>query len=283
MVKCHLTDRDRDWSVVPFCSPPPAHALCAHLFLRRDVAASNLQSCEAIPSYGIKFRLRMTLPQAHFRNKKKPCVRRGRRRNECPVPFAAAVDRPCHERGRAASRSKPTTRSTASAPLLSVRGLGIRFKTSQGAIAGDARHRLRRCARRARRHRRRERLRQDHHRACRSCACCRAISRTSTARSISTASTLRTMQHKQAARGARPPHRDDLSGADECARSGVHRRPPDLRSAAHSHQARCEGGARKNHRNAAQRRHRLARASRRRLSAPALRRHAPACDDRRSA
>src|SRR4051812_11441500 len=98
--------RDRDWSVVPFCLPPPAHRSCALLLVRpcscglTSQRCSDPYPCETIPSYGIKFRLRMTLPQAHFRNKKKPCVRRGRRRNECPVPFAAAEGRPCHEGGK---------------------------------------------------------------------------------------------------------------------------------------------------------------------------------------
>src|SRR6185369_8013514 len=91
-----------DWSAVPFCSPPPcalavvARCSCGLTSQRRG----DLQPCAPIPSYGIKFRLRMTLPQAHFHNKKKPCVRRGRRRNECPVPFAAADGRPCHEGGK---------------------------------------------------------------------------------------------------------------------------------------------------------------------------------------
>ncbi len=78
----------------------------------------------------------------------------------------------------------------------------------------------------------------------------------------------------------RPAHRHDLSGADERARSGVHRRAPDRRDAAGSHRCRQGGGAGADHRHAAPRRHRLARAAHRRLSASALRRHAPARHDR---
>ena len=82
------------------------------------------------------------------------------------------------------------------------------------------------------------------------------------------------------ARDPRPPHCHDLSGADERARSGLHRRPPDRRDAARPHRRRQGGGEGADPRHAAPRRHRLAGAAHRRLSAPALRRHAPARDDR---
>ena len=78
----------------------------------------------------------------------------------------------------------------------------------------------------------------------------------------------------------RPPDRDDLSGADERARSGVHRRAPDRRDAARPHRRRQGRGAGADHRHAAPRRHRVARAAHRRVSASALRRHAPARHDR---
>ena len=74
------------------------------------------------------------------------------------------------------------------------------------------------------------------------------------------------------ARHTRPPHRDDLSGADERARSGVHGRPPDRRDAAGSYRRQQGGGAGADHRDAAPRRHRLARAARStniRISSPA--------------
>ena len=90
------------------------------------------------------------------------------------------------------------------------------------------------------------------------------------------------LQHARDARDPRQAHRHDLPGADERARSGVHGRPPDRRDAAHPHRAISKDEARaKTHRHAAARRHRLARAAHRRLSASAVRRHAPAGDDRR--
>ena len=91
---------------------------------------------------------------------------------------------------------------------------------------------------------------------------------------------LATMQRPRHARDPRTPHCHDLSGADERARSGVHRRPPDLRDAARPHRRRQGGGEGAHPRHAAPRRHRLAGAAHRRLSASALRRHAPARDDR---
>ena len=151
-----------------------------------------------------------------------------------------------------------------------------------GRLAGDAQDRLRRGARRACRHRRRERLRQDHHRpvdpapvAEQSCRP-RRLDHVRRDRPC-------LLQHARDARDPRQAHRHDLPGADERARSGVHGRPPDRRDAAHPHRHQQGRGARQNHRHAAPCRHRLARASHRRLSASAVRRHAPAGDDRRRA
>ena len=55
----------------------------------------------------------------------------------------------------------------------------------------------------------------------------------------------RLLQHAGDARDPRQAHRHDLPGADERARSGVHGRPPDRRDAAHPHRHRQGRGAAK--------------------------------------
>ena len=85
------------------------------------------------------------------------------------------------------------------------------------------------------------------------------------------------------ARAARQPHLDDLPGADVVAEPGLHGRQADRRrsSAAHSDDAQRGDGARA--RAARGGAHPRARGAARAISAPALRRPAPARDDRHGA
>ena len=64
-----------------------------------------------------------------------------------------------------AQRKSEAVATGGSQALISVRGLGIRFKTSHGVWQATRKIDFDIAARRARRHRRRKRLRQDHHRS----------------------------------------------------------------------------------------------------------------------
>ena len=183
-----------------------------------------------------------------------------------------AEARPAQRDGKAEAGSAPQ-------PLMSVRGLGIRFKTSQGVWQATRKIDFDIAAGRTRRHRRRERLRQDHHRPFDPAAVAEQSCRPRRLDPVRRRRS-RQMQHPRHARHQGPPHCHDLPGADERARSGLHRRPPDLRDAARPYRRRQGRGEGAHPRHAPPRRHRLAGAAHRRLSASALRRHAPARDDR---
>ena len=145
-------------------------------------------------------------------------------------------------------------------------------------VAGHPQDRFRHCARRARRHRRRERLRQDHHRAFDPAVVAEQSCRAGWLDPFRRDRSCR-LQRPRDARHPRPAHRHDLSGADERARSGLHRRASDCRDVAHPYRRERRRGAGQDARHAAAGRHRFAGAAHRRLSASALRRHAPARDD----
>ena len=138
---------------------------------------------------------------------------------------------------------------------------------------------LLRRARQADRHRRRIGLRQDRQRALDHAAVARRRPRR------------RRLDHlrrhrfaeAERTRDARDPRRadrDDLSGADDLAQSGLHHRQPDRRGdpAPSAHLAPRD--PRSHDRGAADGRHRRSRAAHQRLSASTVRRDAPARDDR---
>src|SRR6266566_2254130 len=83
-----------------------------------------------------------------------------------------------------------------------------------------------------------------------------------------------------AARRPRQPDRDDLSGADDLAESGLHRRGPDRGGRHHPSASVAPRRAHARDRDAAAGRYSRARGTRRSLSASALGRHAPARHDR---
>src|SRR6266498_639968 len=83
-----------------------------------------------------------------------------------------------------------------------------------------------------------------------------------------------------AARRPRQPDRDDLSGADDLAQSGLHRRGPDRGGRHHPSASVARRRARARDRDAAAGRYSRPRGTRRSLSASALGRHAPARHDR---
>ena len=156
----------------------------------------------------------------------------------------------------------------------------VQHAARQGA--GAQRRRLRDARRRDAVRRRRIGLRQEHDRAGRAADSFRSRRGASPrARRCSRARTWCAPSRRPPARGARQPHLDDLPGADDLAEPGVHasasrsaRRcacTPDLDAAA----ARARAIEMLQQVGIP-----AARAARRRISAPAIRRHAPARDDR---
>src|SRR6185312_16366845 len=85
---------------------------------------------------------------------------------------------------------------------------------------------------------------------------------------------------RDAARPARQPAGDDLPGADDLAKSEFYHRRPDHRDDPAPSRRLAAAGARARHRAVAPRSHPLPRQADQRISAQALRRHAPARDDR---
>lgn len=133
--------------------------------------------------------------------------------------------------------------------MLSVRGLGIRFKTSHGIWQATRKIDFRHGAGRARRHCRRKRLRQDHHRAVDPAAAAEH-SPASTVRSASTASISPNAARSKCARSGVGALRWSFRSRQR-ARSGLQRRPPDRRDATGPHRRQPRRGAGKDARHAA--------------------------------